>query len=238
MTEQYKIDYIENKCSDEYTKIMTLANCVQSKKLSDVFSCEITEKNYDSLCSIDIHNLPYLHYLTFYLLNNKTDTTAYNKLINGFSTHQGIGFTIFVYDITGRNMTLEQKIQQMKQMKRYLKKLYKKSVSSNMVYITIFVITIIDIIHHVLRALSSSLYLIFEPKNHYIVYRILLYIGFHCLPIYIFIIQPNRKNNLKNMCQNQFYCRLGYAHMAPVTQSCHHICDTILREYLDLLYNN
>ena len=165
MTEQYKIDYIENKCSDEYTKIMTLANCVQSKKLSNVFSCEITEKNYDSLCSIDIHNLPYLHYLTFYLLNNKTDTTAYNKLINGFSTHQGIGFTIFVYDITGRNMTLEQKIQQMKQMKRYLKKLYKKSVSSNMVYITIFVITIIDIIHHVLRALSSSLYLIFEPKK-------------------------------------------------------------------------
>ena len=165
MTEQYKIDYIENKCSDEYTKIMTLANCVQSKKLSDVFSCEITEKNHDSLCSIDIHNLPYLHYLTFYLLNNKTDTTAYNKLINGFCTHQGIGFTIFVYDITGRNMTLEQKIQQMKQMKRYLKKLYKKSVSSNMVYTTIFVITIIDIIHHVLRALSSSLYLIFEPKK-------------------------------------------------------------------------
>jgi hypothetical protein len=167
MTERYKIDYIENKCPDEYTQIMTLANCVQSKKLSDVFSSEITEKNDNNICSIDIHNLPYLHYLTFYLLDNKTDTDIndYNKLVNGFCIHQGIGFTIFMSDITGRNMTLEQQLQQMKQMKRYLKKLYKKSVSVNSVYTTIFVIAMIDIIHHTLRVLSSLLYLIFEPKK-------------------------------------------------------------------------
>jgi hypothetical protein len=165
MTEKYKIDYETNKCSDAFTTIMTLANCVQSKKLSDVFSPELTGLNDDNICSIDIHNLPYLHYLTGYLVNHKTDANAYKTLVNCFCIHQGIGFTLFVDDITGRRMTLEQQLRKLKQIKKCLRILYKKCVSQNNVYSTLFVITLLDIVHHSLRIFSSSLYLISEPQE-------------------------------------------------------------------------
>jgi len=235
MTEQYKIDYIENKCPDEYIQIMTLANCVQSKKLSEVFSSEITEKNHDSLCSIDIHNLPYLHYLTFYILDNKTDIIAYNKLINGFCTHQGIGFTKFIDNITGQQMTLDQQLQQMKQIKSYLRKQYKKTVSLNSIYTTLFIITMIDIVHHGLRVLSSLLYLIFEPKKSLftIAHNIMHWISLFTNIYFVYFTYKSEKQFEKYVSNpillSSWLCAHGKCE--TIIPSCHQICDTTIKEY-------
>jgi hypothetical protein len=126
MTDKYKFDYAKLNVPSNYTELAKLANCVQSKSFFNIWDKSISPENAEGICSIDIHNLPLLHYLSFTGNNLEFDT-----IINGFCIHQGIGFTIIVNDISFHKYNLSQQLDILEKCKTILRVIYDATVSEN-----------------------------------------------------------------------------------------------------------
>ncbi len=189
MTEKYRFDYSKLNVPSRYSDIAKFADCVQFKPLYKVFEKKETQENDDGICSIDIHNLPFLHYLTY----NMQSESDYKMLVDGFCIHQGIGFTIIINDLALHKYDMSQQLDILEKCKGILQIIYNATVSSNDVTGTFIVVTIIDLIHHTMRIITAFPYLLTDPicASNKILHNIMHWITFFMNVYYHYFINYN-----------------------------------------------
>jgi hypothetical protein len=193
MTDKYKFDYTKLNVPSKYIDLAKYVDCVQFRPFFNILDKTHARENDDGICSIDIHNLPLLHYLTFY----KSDD--YEMLINGFCIHQGIGFTIIINDLAFHTYNKSQQLEILEKCKSILRVIYDKFISANDMKHAFLVITLIDIIHHTTRIITSFPYIVIDPHctmykiTHNIMHWITLFLNIY----YSFFLVDNDVNFLK-----------------------------------------
>jgi len=157
----------------KYKRMRRLVNCVQYKELSRIFDDVITRPNCDSMCAVDSNNLSFLYYAVFHL----DDPKCLKAVIEGFPIHQGIGFTAFVKDMFVDQLSKQTLEKCFRTFHRILTNIYVTysnvdTKNGRKRSELVFVIVLLDILHHGLRVLAAIPNIILDDTKD-AVFRIL-----------------------------------------------------------------